>query len=126
MQMLPAGLQPLACPLRMCLDFEFARPKSHLRKRGGLTKRAPKHHCQTPDVDNLAKMIMDALNGHVYIDDKQVCELVVRKRWASAPEGLTRVTLYDAEHDDAALCRRPATGSQAETRDGATRAASPT
>ena len=131
MQMLPAGLQPLACPLRMCLDFEFARPKSHLRKRGGLTKRAPKHHCQTPDVDNLAKMIMDALNGHVYIDDKQVCELVVRKRWTSAPEGLTRVTLYDAERDDAerddaALCRRPATGSQAETRDGATRAAPPT
>ena len=97
MQALPTGMRPLSW-LRMCLDFEFTRPKSHLRKNG-LT--APRHHCQTPDADNLAKMIMDALNGHVYVDDKQVCELVVRKTWTTRPQGNTRVTLYDASRGDA-------------------------
>ena len=123
MQLLPKGMAPLACPLRMCLDFEFARPKSHLRKKGGLTKRAPKHHCQTPDADNLAKMIMDSLNGHVYVDDKQVCELNVRKRWTMQPQGCTRVTLYDASCcscEDACAPEHPAKGIPAETPGGTT------
>lgn len=115
MQRLPQGMAALDGPLRMCLDFEFARPKSHRRKKGGLTKRAPKYHCQTPDADNLAKMIMDSLNGHVYVDDKQICELVVRKHWTILAVGCTRVTLYDAARDDASSCHRPATDTPDET-----------
>jgi Holliday junction resolvase RusA-like endonuclease len=32
-----------------------------------------------PDVDNLAKAVMDALNCVAYVDDSQVIELVIRK-----------------------------------------------
>ncbi len=32
-----------------------------------------------PDTDNIAKLVMDALNGVAYDDDKQVTELYVRK-----------------------------------------------
>ena len=32
-----------------------------------------------PDIDNIAKLVMDALNGVAYHDDAQVASLVVRK-----------------------------------------------
>ena len=66
----------------MHLNFNFKRAKSHFTKKGNLTKKAPIHHTQVPDCDNLAKHIMDSLNSHVYIDDKQICELRVTKHWS--------------------------------------------
>jgi len=39
----------------------------------------------TPDVDNIAKIILDALNGIAYADDKQVIDLRVIKRYADEP-----------------------------------------
>lgn len=33
-----------------------------------------------PDIDNIAKPILDALNLLVYIDDKQITDLTLRKR----------------------------------------------
>ncbi len=33
-----------------------------------------------PDVDNIPKPILDALNGVVYADDEQVSDLLCRKR----------------------------------------------
>ena len=35
-----------------------------------------------PDVDNQIKTVLDALNGYAYIDDSQVCDLIVSKRYA--------------------------------------------
>ena len=37
-----------------------------------------KAHC-VPDVDNLAKAVLDACNGLLWADDGQVVELVVRQ-----------------------------------------------
>jgi len=31
------------------------------------------------DVDNMAKLVLDALNGVAYLDDKQVCKLLACK-----------------------------------------------
>ena len=35
-----------------------------------------------PDCDNIAKIVLDALNGIAYYDDSQVVSLVVRKHYA--------------------------------------------
>jgi len=35
---------------------------------------------RAPDVDNIPKPILDALNGVVYVDDEQVSDLLCRKR----------------------------------------------
>ncbi len=43
------------------------------------------------DVDNLAKGILDALNGVAFEDDGQVITLHIDKRWADPPS--TRVTI---------------------------------
>lgn len=37
------------------------------------------------DVDNIAKAVLDGLNGVAFVDDKQVADLRVRKEFASTP-----------------------------------------
>ena len=73
------------------LVFTFARPKSHRTAKGALRKGAPVRHVYKPDTDNLAKFVMDALNGTYYHDDSQVCALHVIKRYGS--ENSVRVEL---------------------------------
>ena len=48
-----------------------------------------------PDVDNLAKCVMDALNGVAWLDDKQVVGLVCYKAYSRA--GCTEVTVTELE-----------------------------
>ena len=38
-----------------------------------------------PDTDNIAKSILDSLNGIAYKDDKQVIRLIVEKWYADIP-----------------------------------------
>ena len=45
-----------------------------------------------PDCDNIAKVILDALNGIAYHDDSQVVELVVHKHYAETTR--VNVTLW--------------------------------
>ena len=48
-----------------------------------------------PDVDNVAKIILDALNGIAYKDDKQVVTLIVKKSYAG--ESGVGVTISEVE-----------------------------
>lgn len=45
-----------------------------------------------PDIDNVAKVIADALNGLAYDDDAQITDLSVLKRYGEEPE--VRVKLW--------------------------------
>lgn len=47
---------------------------------------------QHPDCDNIAKAILDALNGHAWDDDKQVTQVYVSVNYLEAPPSV-RVTL---------------------------------
>lgn len=70
-------------PLAVALTFYMPRPKGHYRANGKLKDSSPVFMCASkPDADNLAKAALDALtNIRAWIDDDQVCELVVRKYW---------------------------------------------
>lgn len=75
------------------IDAYFIIPKSRYRfhKKTGTTdldklglemlenKVRP---TKKPDCDNIAKIVLDALNGIAYYDDSQVVSLVVRKHYA--------------------------------------------
>lgn len=81
-------------PLQCAMTLTFARPKSHLTSKGALRKGVPDRHIYKPDTDNLAKFVMDALNGVYYKDDSQVYQLTVLKRYGE--EDSVRVQLdYD-------------------------------
>ena len=38
-----------------------------------------------PDIDNIAKVILDALNGVAYKDDTQIVELIIKKYYSDKP-----------------------------------------
>ena len=40
----------------------------------------------TPDCDNVLKIILDALNGVVYEDDKQICNIIFSKTYDVVPK----------------------------------------
>lgn len=77
MQCLARGLPE--GPVEVRLTFVMPRPKK--LKKGG---RVP--FSRKPDFDNLAKSLCDALNGHVWVDDSQVCRSVIEKWYAGSEE----------------------------------------
>jgi crossover junction endodeoxyribonuclease RusA len=61
------------------LDFRLPRPKA-------LPKRRETPHVKRPDVDKLARGVLDALTGVVWADDSQVAALRATKRYAGLNE----------------------------------------
>lgn len=51
-----------------------------------------------PDLDNVAKAILDALNGIVYKDDNQVVELHIKKLYSDDPKVVVKIegVAYDS------------------------------
>jgi Holliday junction resolvase RusA-like endonuclease len=80
-----AGLTDTGEPLNVVIDAVFGRPKSHLTKSG---VRASAPTLPRPDVDNISKAVLDALQG-VMGDDTNVSRLVIEKSYG--PEGRTTV-----------------------------------
>jgi Holliday junction resolvase RusA-like endonuclease len=48
-------------------------------------RNGAKLHTGTPDADNLGKIVGDALNGIAWIDDAQIVDLRVLKKYSDAP-----------------------------------------
>ena len=71
---LKAARPPLGNPVAVTLTFLYARPEFGVRVGERFFSRAP-------DVDNLAKTVLDALNGIWWDDDRRVYRLVAEKRW---------------------------------------------
>ena len=62
-------------PVLLHAVFAFEHPASWSKAKRGTTF----YKTSKPDSDNLTKLAMDAFKGVVWIDDSQVCSLVVSK-----------------------------------------------
>jgi Holliday junction resolvase RusA-like endonuclease len=82
-----AGLSDTGEPLSVVIDAVFVRPKSHMRK-SGVKPDAPK--LPRPDVDNIAKACMDALQD-VIGDDTCVARLVIEKSYGTEARTTVRI-----------------------------------
>lgn len=75
-------LDPFAGPVRLTIITVYAVPKTWPASiRQAIAEGATVYKTSVPDLDNLGKLVSDALNGIAYIDDCQVAELVERKRY---------------------------------------------
>ena len=79
-------------PVKVGIEAYYKIPKSVSQKVRGSMLSGETEPCKKPDVDNLAKIILDSLNGLVYHDDAQVTELRVRKLYSDNPH--VHVTIY--------------------------------
>ena len=75
---------PLETPVAVYLYFRLPIPQSYTKKRteaclSGLER--PKR----PDIDNLAKSVLDGMNGVAFKDDSQIVSLHCTKIYATEP-----------------------------------------
>ena len=67
------------CPLDVSMTFCLVKPPSAPKKRAWPTVK--------PDIDNLAKLVMDGINGLWFPDDAQVVRLTLEKRYVADGRG---------------------------------------
>lgn len=90
------GEVPTDSPLCLTIDYRRARPASWPKRPRDPVKaiRALFDMCK-PDVDNVAKLVMDALEGVAYVNDKQVCQLHVSRMRPEGGENYMRISLEE-------------------------------
>ncbi len=99
--MLIAGAEIIKdVPIAVRTDFYYAPLKSWSKKKliaidgAGYFWKTTK-----PDVDNLKKLVLDAMNGVVYADDALIAKSVETKRFWPRGEGVL-VTVWTLEKED--------------------------
>lgn len=82
--------QPLSTPLKVDIVFSFVHPKSHSK-----SEKLERRHSKRPDVDNLVKLTMDALNEVLWTDDALIWVLHITKVYGEAESTHIRVEWDD-------------------------------
>jgi len=77
--------EPLETPLAVYLYFRLPIPRSHSKKRQEACLTGSERPIKKPDIDNLAKSVLDGLNGVVWHDDSQIVSLHLTKVYARNP-----------------------------------------
>lgn len=80
------GARPLIeGPASVRMDIHVGIPASWSKKKRADALAGNLRPTGKPDLDNCAKLTLDALNGVVWRDDKQVAALTVTKQYAETP-----------------------------------------
>lgn len=86
---------PLLGPVRVDIRFRFRRLDSHFgtgKNAATLKSSAPDYKKTKPDLDKLARAILDAIvTAGVLRDDAQVAVLVCEKRYAPTPGAVVEI-----------------------------------
>ena len=74
--------EPLETPVEVFLYIRNTVPASYSKKRTEACLSGQEKPTKKPDLDNVAKAYLDAMNGVVYKDDCQIISLHVTKVYA--------------------------------------------
>lgn len=85
------GIPVFAGPVEVWIDLIVAPPASWSQKKQRAAVDGQVMPTTKPDIDNVLKGIMDACNEIVWKDDKQACDVTVRKRYGVIPRALVQV-----------------------------------
>ena len=75
------GIQMITEPLAVHLNFYFTPPKSYSKKRIRAIEAKEELFTKKPDLDNLAKSILDSCNNLLFKDDSQIVGLTIGKHY---------------------------------------------
>ena len=68
-------------PLRLTVTFSMGIPKTWSAKKKAEAELGNIRPTSKPDIDNLIKLVGDALNGIAYKDDSQIVEIQAVKKY---------------------------------------------
>ena len=87
-------------PLYVEIIAYMGIPKSKSKKWRAAAIRGQERPTKKPDVDNLFKLVTDALSGILYNDDKQIVSCRVQKWYSEEPQTKVKITeVLDNEAD---------------------------
>ena len=89
------GARKLEGELEARIVAMYSIPKSMTKKNRRLIEEGKLHPTKKPDLDNVAKIVLDSLNGIAYSDDSQIVKLNVEKHYSENPR--VEVTLYEVD-----------------------------
>lgn len=92
------GEKLLYGPIRATIEVYYGVPKSKSKRAKERMLQQLERPTKKPDVDNVAKAILDSLNGIAYKDDSQIVELNMKKLYADM--GFVKVTLEELEGEE--------------------------
>lgn len=84
--------------IRATIHAYFTIPKSATKGERLAMQHNITRPTKRPDTDNIAKIVLDSLNGLAYKDDSAVVDLVVKKFWSEEPR--VEVILEEIEIKD--------------------------
>jgi Holliday junction resolvase RusA-like endonuclease len=76
------GTELLKTPVSVFLYVRLPVPQSYSKKRREACLSGLEKPCKKPDIDNIAKTYLDAMNGVIFVDDTQVIDLHVKKLYS--------------------------------------------
>lgn len=89
------GQALLAGPVELWLEIYTGIPASYPKRKAEAARAGHIVPTKKPDIDNVIKAVCDAFNGAVWVDDVQVVDLHVKRRFSDEPCILARVTPLD-------------------------------
>ena len=92
-----AGGQITTGAVHVDIVIHVEPPASWSKKRRAEALDGAIHPMGKPDIDNVTKGILDAMNGIVYADDKQVIQMTVVKRYFEPAGVVVRVGIVDGD-----------------------------
>jgi len=88
---LDGGTAECEQPIKVEIWAFMEPPQSAPKKRKALMLYGSIMPTKKPDIDNIGKIILDALNGAAWKDDKAVTELTVHKRFDDNPRVVVEI-----------------------------------
>ncbi len=86
--------KPTDLPLALTVTTTYVQPQSWSKKK----KAETIFKTSKPDVDNLAKLVMDACNEIIWMDDAQIAVLTTQKSYGDGVSGThVKVEFLDGE-----------------------------
>lgn len=82
-------------PVKMQITAFCQIPKAFSKKKHEEAVSGRLRPQTKPDIDNIVKVVCDALNGVAYHDDNQIAELISRKFYSDEPKLVIEITELD-------------------------------
>ena len=93
-----AGGTKLGGYIKADILITYDVPKSYTKKDKQAITDGTKLPDKKPDIDNIIKIIFDALNGYAYDDDKQIIEVKANKVYGKKPSVKVRLETIDEDY----------------------------
>lgn len=92
---------PETGPVSVRMAFVMPIPKSATKKAKQDMENRLIRPAVKPDADNLAKAVLDGLNGIAYKDDNQIVDLSVSKYYGPVPKVMVKVKSWEPKEEQA-------------------------